>query len=805
MCHRTVWAVLNGGNVVKHIHKLTSLAIVGAIVLSGCAENRPDPAAQSTGSETIVTEMSEDSNSTEKKLIMPDDTLLEEAAKAMREGLVWLSLNADGGFRIADHDELSKSLMLMYFDDDWTEESFQELKDSGYDSEIADMTYAEYLEKSKQQLPEEYLSYFDENMRLKELPEERTAVLLMSDHYDGFYSEEFIFRCLRRAFEMISEDEGCISSLEKAVNAEHTSPENAVNCGIGLNISPGGGMVGITVRIQTFGDVSYSLTEDIPFEGEVTDSFDGGITISAENRFGNSFGAEIQSTYDADIYERLKVMREYSEVQNVQDMKDGLLTVDVKNTLRSKYIYGGDGNWYYSDITNSGCRLIPDDETEAELLADELIAHTALDILAEDDKYDIGFPTASDITAKKGEPRLDTDVSSVSGETVYCYIDDRTRRKFYFARSGDDFYYSEDSSTRTDVMTDGVPYYQSSDEYEYFGNSTEAYCRHDMYDIFYPADAFEGAWETVPLAKRIAGRYTFAYGFDAGICTEDYRCEIYRSTDDSIAALLDDEGRIVSAWQYGADGLTVMTAVKSIEEMPVDMNELLEHARTHTKEIADQKELDKKKTVDDWYKEDTAKYGLPELLGEITEGEAISEPTTVRRYLDLFGSGKPFTLEYRAIGGFRNDYKYLTSNGIDFYEKEVVSSHDNSFDYEIEEISVGDHIYMTDDNGVFVRYMKDEYFTPDEVKYHLPDALEPFDGFAINRAYKGTINGEGYDIEEWEFQNHNPVLFFCRSGKIEAIRYMVFDRKTVFYITDFSETAHSEFITVPEKIREITD
>ena len=245
----------------KHINKLTSLAIAAALVLSGCAENKPDPAAQSTGSKTSVTEMSAGSNYAEKKIL-----------------------------------------------------------------------------------------------------------------------------------------------------------------------------------IQTFGDEGYSLTEDIPFEGELKDAFDGGITMNAKNRFGTSFGAEIQSTYDVDIYERLKAMRESSETQTVQDMKDGLLTVDVKNTLRSKYIYCGDGSWYYSDITTSGCRLIPDDKNGSALIADELTAHTALDILAEDDKYDIGIPTVSDITAEKGEPRLNNDISSVCGETVYCYIDDRTRRNFYFARSGDDFY-----------------------------------------------------------------------------------------------------------------------------------------------------------------------------------------------------------------------------------------------------------------------------------------------------------------------------------------------------------------------------
>ena len=199
----------------KHIHKLTSLAIASALILSGCAETKPNTAAQSSKTETTVTEISKDSDHTASTLLIPDDKLLEEAAEAMRDGDVWLMLNADGDLVRADYNALSKSLMLMYFENGWTEESFQKLKDSGYDAEIADMTYQEYLEQSKQQLSAEYLSYFDENMRLKEMPDERAAIMLISDHHDGFYSGDFIVKCLRRAFEMISENEDCINSLEK--------------------------------------------------------------------------------------------------------------------------------------------------------------------------------------------------------------------------------------------------------------------------------------------------------------------------------------------------------------------------------------------------------------------------------------------------------------------------------------------------------------------------------------------------------------------------------------------------------------
>jgi hypothetical protein len=546
---------------------------------------------------------------------------------------------------------------------------------------------------------------------------------------------------------------------------------------------------------------------------EVTDIYLGEIAVHAENIFGNHFSAIVQHTYDIDIYNRLKALRESSEMQPTLERKDVLFSVDVNNTLNSKYIYCTDGSWYYSDTSNHGSFMIPADNEKAALIADEIIAHTALDILAKDGKYGIGSSQEADTSEEKNEPQLDTDTSSIFGETAFFYVDDRSTKLFDFAKSGDDIYYLEETSTKTDVTIGGSPLSTDSDVYEYFGNSDEAYFRRDFYDIYYPADSFEGTFETVPLAKRIADKYTFAYGFNASLSTGDYLCEVYKGPDDNIAVLLDDDGKIVSGWQYGADGLAVMTALRSVDAMPIDINETLEHARTHTKEIADQIELDKKKTVDDWYKEDTAKYDLPDLLGEVVEGEAISKPSVVQKYLDYFKSNKPFTLEYRAIGGFRSDYNYLTYDGSDLYDNEIVSSHDNSFNYHIENIYTGDYIYISDDNGGFRRYDRsydnEEFYTPEwtweEMWNYLPDPLVPIDGLTYASTFKGTINGEEYDIEKWEFQNDPPVLFFCRDDELVAFRYNVFDRKTVFYITEFSETANSELIKAPGNASEISD
>ena len=110
------------------------------LLLSGCSEKKPEAAAEST----------QQSEYTENKQnIMPDDTVLEEAARAMSSGAACLALNAGGDFVLADQDAIAKSLTLINLENSLTEESFQKLKDAGEYTEIADMTYAEYLERSK--------------------------------------------------------------------------------------------------------------------------------------------------------------------------------------------------------------------------------------------------------------------------------------------------------------------------------------------------------------------------------------------------------------------------------------------------------------------------------------------------------------------------------------------------------------------------------------------------------------------------------------------------------------------------------
>ncbi len=778
-------------------HKtIALLALSAVLIFSGCSEKARKSEAEKTDTSRVIVHDFVGS-------LIPDDTVLEKAAEDMKDGEVLLALNADGKYSRVEDDDISVSLTLMSTENQMTEEYFSKIKDKGVSDELSEMTYAEYLDDKKKDIPQEILDHFDENMRLKEMPYERVAFLLVSDHDDSFYSEEFLVKSFRRAFEMIEEDEGAKKSLETAAGSEHTVPEQARYSFISLSFGDDGS-VRISVVIQTYGDEIYTFSEDVPFEGEVTDAFESGITLTAENSFDGIMNCELSEGNDKDIYERLKALREDSEIKEGSKTDDALLTINVNNTLKSEYIYCSDGSWYYSDIVTSGCRFIPADMTESALIVDELIAYISLDIISGEDTYTMDLAQVKDTTADRESPRLKTDISDI-GEVVICYIDERSTIEYYYVKYDDNIYYSEEGSSRTDAMVDGEPYYQSFDEYEYFGNSKEKYCRHEFYDIYYPAEEFEGKREPVLLAKRISDGYTFAYGFDLSVAADKYRCEIYRGDEGSIAVLLDDNGRIASAWEYGTNILTVITSVQSIEKSQFDMEEMLEHARTHTKEIADQNELDKKKTAEDWFIEDTAKYDLPDLSGSIEEGEAISDASTVQSYLDLLGSGKPFTIEYRAIGGFRNDYNYLTTDGKDFYDEKIVSSHDNSFNYELTEISIGDYTYWSDDDGSFKRYPKGEEFSDNEVLYHLPDALMPlYAGTASVKAYKGTINGEEYDIEERPMGDQT-VKFFCRDGKIIAIRYNVYDRSTVLYITKFSENAEQDKIKVPGNSREVTD
>jgi hypothetical protein len=301
--------------------------------------------------------------------------------------------------------------------------------------------------------------------------------------------------------------------------------------------------------IRTVGDKNYTFTEDVPFEGGITDVFESGITLTAENSMGEAFCTETPKKNDKDIYDRLKALREDSEIKEASDADMALLTIDLDNTLKSRYIYCPDGSWYYSDIITPNCCFIPKNRTGSEQTADELIANAALAVLSGGDTYTLALSSESGITDDNGSPRLNTDLSGICGESVTCYVNERSTKQFYFVGYGDALYYCEQGSRRTDAMTDGVPYYQSFDEYEYFGDPEEKYCRHEFYDIYYPAEEFEGIREPVLLAKRIADEYTFSYGFDAGIADDRYRCEIYRNGSvNNIAVLVDDDGRIVSGY-----------------------------------------------------------------------------------------------------------------------------------------------------------------------------------------------------------------------------------------------------------------
>ena len=104
----------------KSKHRFSIIALCAALLLSGCAESKPG-AVEESSQTSAATESSRESEYTGDKLTIPGDTVLEEAAEALRSSEVWLALNAKGDFIHTDYNELSKSLMLMYFEYSCTE------------------------------------------------------------------------------------------------------------------------------------------------------------------------------------------------------------------------------------------------------------------------------------------------------------------------------------------------------------------------------------------------------------------------------------------------------------------------------------------------------------------------------------------------------------------------------------------------------------------------------------------------------------------------------------------------------------
>lgn len=628
--------------------------------------------------------------------------------------------------------------------------------------------------------------YIDKDLKPKRLPDER--VYLMLNYYpaedDNAADPALLHLGIEKAFTLIAEDPASSEMLTRAIEADYPESTSAYEGFISVRQKTASVAV-VETELAAFGGEHAKCRSAVSLDGEPEDALLGTLEMTAANVLGEPLEYSFDGKAAADLYKSLRDMHDTAPRSEADAPEDALLTVTADSTLESTYQYLGDGRWYYSDALESGCAL-----TGGEAATDAAYLYTALSFLSDEDT---GAFSVGDAYKK---PRIASSDQKRSGEILYCYADDRTTRQYWFNTEDGALYYYEGSATRTDAEIGGAPYYQNTDEYEYFGNAEEAWYRPEMYDVFYPADQFEGEWEPVSLAKRLAQDYRFVGGTEVTRGSDALSCESYRSSSGSMAVLLDAGGHITAAWRYDPDGLLLITSVQDPE--PVDMEELLEHARSHSDAIQKQKELDAKKTEDDWRREDLEKLGLPDLGGKVTQtGESLTESPVVQRYMTYLSGGNPFTLRWNMVGNFRCDTYVLTSDGADFYDSRIITSHDNSFDYALTEIVIGDFSYMTDDYGNFRRYPRSTEGGGKEVYYRLPDALADSDNYTFRSAYEGEVNGETYTVEEWDL-NGEVCLFFCRDDRIIGYRHRVFGNLCYFYPTDYTQSTDNSLLCVPE-------
>lgn len=525
------------------------------------------------------------------------------------------------------------------------------------------------------------------------------------------------------------------------------------------------------------------------------------VKIRISNRFSESSPFET-ALGDDEAKEIAAQLEEFESRSTTPELvpENGYLSVYVGGENSGLYFYCGDGIWAYSSEQTGKKLILPDDLEASEMLADKLCFYTVMPtLLSSDEEEDTEFEADFDQISDSSVMLSDTSVHNE--EVLFFYVDDRTTRVYSYTIGDEGIYYYQGTDERTDAEINGVPYHQSLDEYEYFGNSEEAYCRHEMYDVFYVADDFEGEFRPELFAQRIADNYEFAYSFSARADGSDFVCEVFRKDDETAYVLLDEDGGIFAAWFLSGDGIKLMNGM-NVYQSGLGLDELLEHAREHRDDIVAEKESKKDYTAVQWREDDLERLGLFD-LHDIDEGSEISETGVVQDYIDYLSSGKPYAFEYWSIGDFRYDYFLLTDNGTDCYMYEDISSHNNSFDYDMEQIYVGDYVYYSDDDGSYSKYARSEQ-KGNEAGYRLPDVFFKPEDMTFSRAYTGTVCGEEYEIEEWSFGN-DTATFFCRDGEIVAFKYMVFGKSRYFYITRYEKSADEQYIAVPSDSREVRD
>lgn len=525
---------------------------------------------------------------------------------------------------------------------------------------------------------------------------------------------------------------------------------------------------------------------------------------SSKNLFGDDLCCRIPDAKE--LYAFVTEVMDDSEKFDAA-ANDKILSVGFK-TEEGEYLlsYSADDVFAWAERSTSEATYFKPDDDTAVKLRDMMIAYSALGYIFEDAEYTVGtehIKTSyiTDIAGSLPDPYC---------ETRYYYLDDRRTTAFIIQTDGDALFYLQTTSRRTDAVIDDSPYYQDEEFYEYFtdGKGKDFY-RPEGYDVFYPAEEFNGDVSPIPFPKSIIESDEYMYSFNIGSDSDDLTVEVWEG-DDTTDYLLICNGELRAAWNFreGA-GMTFMKAFRTEQVASGEIAEIIEHAEQHMAGDEGTKQEKKPKDNMEWLKYDTEKYGLFDLNEGVKIGQDVEPTGVVEEWRNYISSAdKPFTLEFRWAGSGRNEHQISTTDGNDYYYRNDMEIHDGEDD-------LGGEEWMVDNRYFQSVYKTKEYPVREVTEYPLSDYgdsqpklvtdllfqnekyNEDYTG-KCERAYEVTIADEKYICEEWSLYLGRLWKVYIKDGNIVAWEGDFYDEPIVNTVIRLEKAADSKLIQVPK-------
>lgn len=524
---------------------------------------------------------------------------------------------------------------------------------------------------------------------------------------------------------------------------------------------------------------------------------------SSKNLLGDNLCSSISGAKE--LYAFVTEAKNNSET--VDDAaSDKILTIGFK-VDGDEYVlsYSSDNIFAWADRSASEVMCFkPDDDTAAQL-RDMMLAYSALGYILDNAEYSV-LPEhtqtnyISDIASGSPEPYF---------EERYYYLDDRRSTIVIIQTEGDELYYVCETDERTDVKVGDSPYYQEQEFYEYFTDGKDkAFYRPESYDVFYPANEFEGDVSPMPFPKEIVENDEYMYSFDIESESDELTVEVWQS-DETTEYLLIKNGELSAMWNYcEGSGMTLMTKFRIEQAASGEIDEMIEHAEQHL--AGDEEESSNESQSDeDWLNYDTEKYGLFDLSGGVEIGQEVEPTGVVEEWRDYISGGdKPFTLEFRWVCSSRNEYQISATDGENYYYRNDMEIHDGDDDLGGEEWVIDGRFFQS-------IYKTAEYPVREVNEYSLSDygdygpklvtdllfTNEKYDedyAGKCERAYEVTIGDEQYVCEEWSLYLNRLWKVYIKDGNIVAWEGDFYDEPTVNTVIRLEKTADTELIQIPQ-------